>query len=232
MDAEDLGQPKAEAVAARLRRLVWGTVAAPDGRVAPRIRAVTAPVTEEAGRTACLRADVLICCADNDAARLATALITTPLHKVLVDIGTGIHHTAAPAAHPIGQGGGAGRIGARTMGADVRLIVPGMGCLLCWGGLARLARAVDDLTHPGGRRRAPVPWHEQRAGSLRSLNQIAAHLALRQIEDLVAGRLDGSHWTRIEIDPRGVPRIDRPAPAPAPAEGPCALCARAGRGED
>ena len=48
------------------------------------------PVTADSARTACTHADVLICCVDNNAARLATAMLATRYHKVLLDVGTGI----------------------------------------------------------------------------------------------------------------------------------------------
>lgn len=223
--ATDLGRNKAEAVAARLQSDIWGWLPPKAEPPSPRVRAVPVSVTEAAARAACLAADVLVCCADNDAARLATALLATLHHKVLVDIGTGIAFGAAPAGAARGD---AARRPERIMGADVRLIVPGAGCLLCVGGLARLSRAVDDLTRSGLADGTAEPWHRQRAGSLRALNHVAAHLALLQLQDLVIGRAEGSRWLRLEIDPTGLPRIVSPPAPPGGAGAPCALCARAG----
>lgn len=64
------------------------------------------------------------------------------------------------------------------------------GCILCLGGLADWAQARS-LFFPVSRR-TEADWRRQRAGSLRSLNPIAAHLGLRLLEDLVAERVDGS----------------------------------------
>lgn len=141
------------------------------------------PVTADSARAACTHADVLICCVDNNAARLATAMIATRYHKVLLDVGTGITFHA-PAAHALTHDD-------HTMGADVRLVLPGDGCLLCWGNLTNFDHAVDELLHPRPLEAQPA-WHTQRAGSLRTLNQLAAALALQLLQDLVVERVQTS----------------------------------------
>ncbi len=154
--------------------------------------------------------DVLISCVDHDGARLATALIATLYLKPLIDIGAGIF--------------GAGN--QRELGADIRLILPDERCLLCFGGLANTARAREMLT---GRAVSPaVPWHRERAGSLRSLNQLAAHFALRLLEDFVSDRLQQSTWLHLEFDPHGLPSLRTMTPAPQPT---CPLCQRTGNGD-
>ncbi|MBI4636257.1 MAG: hypothetical protein HY727_07890 [Candidatus Rokubacteria bacterium] len=85
------------------------------------------------------------------------------------------------------------------------------------------ARAILDPS-----RARDVPWHQQRAGSLRSLNQIAAHLGLRLLEDFVGERLDRSVWLRVEFDHQGMLRQEILSP-PGRA---CALCAQVGLGDD
>jgi molybdopterin/thiamine biosynthesis adenylyltransferase len=68
----DCGRPKAVALADHLRRAL-----APESPVLiPVVASITAP---EAYRAA-LDCDVLVCCPDNDAARLATALVATLFH--------------------------------------------------------------------------------------------------------------------------------------------------------
>jgi hypothetical protein len=72
-------------------------------------------------------------------------------------------------------------------------------------------------------------WRVERAGSLRSLNQLAASVALRLWEDFVAERVPESTWVHLEFDPAG--RLDvayRPAPPPTP----CRLCGLIGLGDD
>lgn len=71
-------------------------------------------------------------------------------------------------------------------------------------------------------------WRRQRAGSVRSLNQTAVGLGLRLLEDLVAGRGEGSTWLRLEFDADGVPRLERPH---RPADARCPVCAVAGLGD-
>jgi len=132
--------------------------------------------------------DLLISCVDNSQARLLSAFLAMVYLKPILDIGTGVE-----------------RIGSELrMGADVRLILPGR-CLLCCGGVAGIEEARDQLRTPGGRTVLPVTWHNQRAGSLRSLNQIAAGLGIRLLEDLLVSRVTESVWTRIEFGPNGTP---------------------------
>ena len=141
-------------------------------------------------------ADVVICCVDNAEARYATALLAKVYLKPLLDIGTGILNGPD-----------------RPMGADIRLVLPDR-CLLCFGGIAGLA----------GRREAPpADWRTQRAGSLRSLNQIAVGFATRMLEDFVAGRL-GSAWKQLNFSPDGSSDLRSRNPAPSH----CELCASIG----
>jgi len=110
----DVGQFKVKAVADNLRKDF------------PEIHITSLPqsvITMEAVMLV-KEADVLICCVDNDAARLVAGALACVYAKPLLDIGTGIlHRETAPT---------------QEMGADIRLILPGEGCILCYGGLANL----------------------------------------------------------------------------------------------
>lgn len=158
-------------------------------------------------------ADLLLACVDHDGARLATGVLASLYAKPLLDIGTGIFGTGET----------------RRMGGDVRLILPGDRCLICLGAVAnpQQARTVfiaRRLPAPPG-----LPWQQQRAGSLRSLNQIAAHLGVRLLEDLVGERVSSSLWIRLEFDPHGLPTLHRLTPHANPA---CPLCRQMGAGDD
>ncbi len=216
----DLGRPKAEALAAGL--------SPGRGPGLPPVAAVVASVAHPAGLAAARGCDVLFCCVDGDAARLACGLVAALHHRVLVDLGTGVHF-----AEDAGAEAGPGPV-PRLMGADVRLIVPGDGCLLCRGGLAGYAAALDELTDVPRPWAAPrADWRGHRAGSLAALNQMAVALGVRMLQDLVAGRLGGSAWARLEFDGRGRLAVDYPGTGGTPPGArPCALCARAGRGDD
>jgi ThiF family len=207
----DLGRPKAEALADHLRALIPHPLASP----LPVVTALRHPEARVAA-TAC---DVLVCCCDNDAARLTTAVLATLYHRILIDIGSGIFFDIPTAPHQPGH---------RTMGADVRLIVPGDGCLLCRGHLTDYAQAVTALVTRGTPPPSQFDWHRQRAGSLRTLNQIAAGLAVQMLQDLVAERLRASTWAQLEISDTGRLSVQYP-PSLAAMRG-CALCAKAGRG--
>lgn len=210
----DLGRPKAEAVADHLRALL------PHSSMSlfPIVASIGHPVALAAVR-AC---NVLFCCADNDAARLATAIPAALYYKVLVDIGTGIFYSAATTSHLPAP---------RTMGADIRLILPGDGCLLCRGNLTDYARAVDDLCNHRPPRDLQRNWSQQRAGSLRTLNQLAAALGVQMLQDMVAERLQASTWARIEFNRAGHLTVHYPPMQHINSRN-CALCAKAGLGDE
>jgi len=116
------------------------------------------------------------------------------------------------------------------MGADVRLTLPGERCLECLGGLADPEGARHALASAEAERAARLDrdWRAERAGSLRSLNQLAAAVALRLWEDLVAERVRSSTWLHVEFDHAGRLSVtDRTAPR----SGTCRLCGLAGWGE-
>ncbi len=158
-------------------------------------------------------ADVLFSCVDNPAARLATAHLATLYLRPLFDIGTGIFHAGDPAAS------------GRRLGADVRLVLPGR-CLSCLGGVAASPEAraalVPEVAPPSSPRRA---WHDERSGSLLSLNALAVHLAVRLLEDFLGGRVAGSTWLHLEFNPAGLPSIEQRRSPARPACPGCALTA-------
>jgi len=237
---DDVGKAKAAAIADRLRPQT--------PRSSAILLPIIAPITAPAAREAAKECDVLFCCADNDAARLATAVIATLYHKVLIDIGTGVffHTTGGDDA----EGRGARQIARsnaaaqttlpssspspapRRMGGDVRLILPADGCLLCAGNLANYQQAVEDLCN----HRQPVAvgadWRRQRAGSLRTLNQLAAALGVQMLQDLVAERVSATTWAQVECDEVGKLEVSYPAERRQSEQRACALCAKGGLGDE
>jgi hypothetical protein len=248
----DVGLAKVEALAARLNAL---QLPAP-----LQVTALTCSIAQPEGLAAAKVCEILVCCADNDAARLAAGLVASLYHRILLDIGAGVFYPSLPVEAPSLQSrmqalAAAGAslsallqaalfpehlppppprpdLAGRRLGADVRLVLPGDGCLLCRGGLVHYAQAVEDLSH------SPAPelvgrgegegWRQQRAGSLRSLNQVAAGLGLQQLQDLAAGRVARSQWLEMEVNPAGQAVLSYP---PLPAAAGCPLCARSGEGD-
>ncbi|OGA98189.1 MAG: hypothetical protein A3E25_20925 [Burkholderiales bacterium RIFCSPHIGHO2_12_FULL_69_20] len=148
--------------------------------------------------------DALISCVDDDRARLWAAAWASAMMLPHLDIGV--------AARLQGD-----------VGADVRLVIPEPGgrCLACLGGFANLARlptrALDD------QREDPVDFRRQRAGSLRTWAQMAAHLGLRQLELLYTGALRHSIFLRLREDESGRLRVDDLS---TPARPGCGVCGR------
>jgi hypothetical protein len=195
-----------------------------------KIHAVADSVLSLNGLVKVKRADAVFCCVDNPAARLATSFIATVYLRPLFDLGAAVlRHAGAnrdPQASALPRSVSQAEV---RVGADVRLVLPGQRCLLCFGGIPEIDRARTALLETGTSvQTTPLEWRQQRTGSLRSLNGLAAQLALRLLEELVATRLQESTWLCLDGDPTGIPLLRR---ANGKQEGRCALCVLAGRGD-
>jgi len=182
--AADIGRPKSLFLAAVARR-------AP-AAAQTRLTAVAATIQSSDALCAIKEADLIVCCPDNPAARLATGLLSAVYMKPLLDIGTGIVEVQ----------------GRREMGADVRLILAGE-CLLCLGGVTGLPQARDQLMHGDAGLRSG-DFREERLGSLRSLNALAAGCAQTLLEQCVSGVLSSSTWLQLNVNSSGLPRVTYP----------------------
>jgi hypothetical protein len=171
---DHLGAPKAEALAESLRAVNPTVVVQP----------LPYSVTDYRILPAAREADVLITAVDDDGARWAVAQLAVLYLKPLLDVGTGV--LTSESGEPL-------------LGADIRWIVPGEGCLLCIGGLAnpQQVEVVRQGLHAEQQYRAQRHWQQERRGSLRSLNMVAVGLALRMLEDYLAMRLQTSRWLRL-----------------------------------
>jgi hypothetical protein len=208
--SSDVGRFKVEALADGLRKIAVGRTLA--------LETVPASVTSLRALGALRTCDVLIATPDRGAARLATATIATLFHKVLCDFGTGVLNLPG-SRHP-------------RVGADIRLIVPGSGCLRCHGDVANPEEARAMLRSPEiepSRRGIPFEDQSARRGSLRSVNMTVVGLASRLLEDLVAERLRESVWLRLDQDHEGTPSL---RVVPRNRATACPGCTAAGRGDD
>ena len=202
----DAGRPKVDALADALRALY------------PRadIRCVHESISHVCSFDAARACDMLVCSADHDSARLATACVALLFCRPLLDVATGIHREAP-----------------NRMGASVRLVLPGR-CLLCTGGL-RVVDAGRALRSAEAERafHAGRDWRTERAGSLASLNHLAAALGLRMIEDLLLERIRDTTWLQLEYDSSGRVATAYPPLPEIHDTAPCRLCATlAGMGDD
>lgn len=210
---EDVGRVKSHALADRLQDVTLGLTS---------ISAVAASAQQLRALPLIRNASVLFCAADNSTARLAAAMLAALYLIPLIDLGTGIQRlTAAPdGSHPA----------ERKIGADIRLCLPGR-CLLCTGGLANVAEAAQIMID--SRNSQQVPWFEQRAGSLRSLNGCAVHLGLRMFEDWLENRCPHStnRHTKLLFGNDGTPEI-RTSDHPHSDSSECPVCRLTGTGDN
>jgi hypothetical protein len=173
--ARDVGWLKLTALGRRLRQF----------RPDLKLSLLPKPVTDaEAVKLLHERTDVLVTAVGNDTPRLAAAIIARQTVTVHLDVGTSIQRTAD---------------GNSSITGDIRLLLPGEGCVACVGGLANLKDTLDDLHAPPGslRRRLRPSWHEERQGSLISINAITVGAGVQAWLDLLGGRLRSSFWQRI-----------------------------------
>ena len=206
---EDIGAFKVDVVARRMRDVH------PQLEVCP----LSTSVFSQEAQAELKAAQVIICTVDSPAARLLTGAIATMYLKPWLDLGTGVFRVR-DGATPTARGPAVNR----QIGADMRLILPGDGCLLCWGGVVGLSQALQDWARP----RTPRDWQIERAGSLRSVNMLAVGTGLRWLEELVMGRLTASVWQRVEINEHGMAEWQTMGPRRDPA---CRLCAQTGLGD-
>lgn len=156
-------------------------------------------------------ADLIVTCVDRDAPRLRAAQLARQRLIPHLDIGTGVARTPREG---------------RIIAADVRLLLPGCGCVRCVGGLRDLEQAEFELWAPPGAlpRRAPERWDARdRLGSLMTVNSVAVATGVQSWLDLLAGELPGSIWHRLRWRPGKGWQIDSGLVTAAPT---CPVCQR------
>lgn len=242
----DIGRTKAEALAERL------VAYRPDLAVTCLARSATDRDAMELLRR---RADLLVTCVDSNLARMAVSLIARERLMVHLDVGTSVQARRSDAPSiatetPSRRSAGRARESresarrdpasrqsrtahdasfdapdGRTISGDVRLLLPGDGCVACVGGVSDLEDVLYDLAAPPGalRRGRPVTWSEQRAGSLISINSMAVGVAVQTFLDLLGGQLRSSYWHRLEWHPGRGLQADS---APVGATETCPFCRR------
>jgi hypothetical protein len=175
----DVGENKAVALGRRLVKY------RPDLLVLAVRRPLDALVTEEVLGGI----DLLATCVDQDGGRLRAAHWARQHLVVHLDIGTGVRRLAE---------------GGRQLAADVRLLLPGAGCVSCVGGVGDAGQAAYDFLAPPGAlpRRPPERWDARgRLGSLITLNCLAVSVGLQSWLDLLEGSLANSIWHRLRWRP-------------------------------
>ena len=179
-----IGRPKTEAVAKLLRAF------RPDLRLSLSAADAMSP---DGCEFLAQRSDLLISCVDNDAARLAVARTATRTITVHLDVATSVQRDPET-----------------LIRGDARLLLPGHGCVVCVGGMADLQAAMYELDAPPGSLplRPPQAWHEERAGSLLTINVMTVSAGVQMWLDLIAGTLRNSFWQRLRWHPGGAMQVD------------------------
>lgn len=126
-------------------------------------------------------ADIIASLVDSEQARLIASATAAAYLKPHLDIGQSV---------VVARGR------QRELGVDVRLIVPGQGCLQCIGGAGGLSLALS-MNYLIRGPRLESDFREQRAGSLASLASIAVGLGMRLVEDMLVGVRTESTWLRL-----------------------------------
>lgn len=155
--------------------------------------------------TAAKATDFVVASPDQPEARWLAGVLASAYLRPLLDIGAGVFN----------------HDGSRQTGVDVRLVLPGT-CLWCLGGVRDVDRATRASQTPES------DWQRQRAGSLRSLNQIAVGVGQRLVEELFMGTIDRSAWLTLEFGADGLPTLHRRRWSLRPR---CPVCAVSGIGD-
>jgi hypothetical protein len=172
-------------------------------------------VARSAATDALKEADLIVCCADDEAARLCSGITASLYHTAIVDAGSNV------------------ALGSSAIGGSVRLVVPGEGCLLCRGGglnlredaVRRVADASEEAVFIEDR-----DWTRERRGSLASINMQVCGFGLQLILNYFLQRGPGSRAWNIVWERDGVPRIIAIASGPE-ARRHC-LCSLSGLGDE
>ena len=169
-----VGQPKALVLANQLKRFN------PNCRVSISTRHAHKPKGLDFLRQPC---DLFVSCVDNDAARMATAIVARQSLTPHLDIATSIQRVSKELQFT----------------GDTRLFLPGQGCLRCVEGESITQDTIDEV-HFQGRylsNQSPLHWNGQRAGSLPTLNAMTAGAGIQIWLDFISGTLREAFWQRI-----------------------------------
>ncbi len=162
------------------------------------IEPIAEPVEHPTALRALTRAGLIVSAPDRAEPRVLAALCASAYHRIHLDVGTGIF----------------GDADSLEAGAEIRLTLPGEGCLLCAGGVAETPDVED--------------WRDQRAGSLRSLNQLATGYAMFLLERVAAGTRAGSVHVIVRLDREGRMEVEERL---VERRADCPICAASGQGD-
>lgn len=181
---------------------------------APDLRALDV-ASPAAGALIAATDGAIVTCVDNSRALVWANAWALALNRVHIVIASGLS----------GPGG--------LAEAEIRVLLPSEGCVVCAGGLAEsLARVRERLTEPSTDGRAPRAgrFDAERPGSLRSWSVLAGHHGLRALEQVVAGRVRHSLFRRLTEQDDGGLRVEERAVLRQAGGARCRVCEQLGGG--
>lgn len=155
------------------------------------------------------RSDLLVTTVDDDLPRLVVSQAARRTLTPHLDV----------ASHIVRQA----ESDTRQFRADARLLLPGLGCVRCVGGLQDEPQIYRRLSAPP----TAIPWQfvptwdEQRAGSLLGWNMQIAGAATDLWLDMISGQRSASYWHRMTRDSGGELRTEGAQVGPGED---CPLC--------
>ena len=180
----------------------------------PLLEAIAASVMDWKAVDALKEANVLICCADHPRARLAVAFVAALYHKPLLDVATSVYLSETEEGHrQVIQSSLSGSLQRalwrgklpgpllssrpRLYQADVRLILPGQGCLHCQGGIPNLKEFLSETQNSAElpRLQGNEFWRT-RAGSRTGWNRMAVAEAADLLTAFLSGEAGPTHHQR------------------------------------
>jgi hypothetical protein len=187
---EHIGRPKVEALSCALRGKL---------RSGATIEAHHLGVHSRAAGLLLARAAAVVSTVDSDVARLWTTAWAAAHLLPHLDVGVAVPNEG-------------------DIGFDVRLTLPGEGCLACIGGYADALDLARRLQTGDAR---PDDFRAQRRGSLRSVGHVAVGYGVRLLEHLYDGRLAGNRFVQWHESAAG---LFRQQDWVVPPFRPCPLC--------
>jgi molybdopterin/thiamine biosynthesis adenylyltransferase len=140
--------------------------------------------------------DIMVGCVDNDHSRLTLQLFSLALGKPLFDMGSGIYLSEGATLSPQVE----------ERGGQVRIAIPGRGCLACMGLATSGIRDFNWQAH--NKERGYIIGTGMTPPSVITLNQVVASLCLNSLVDYITGVGLGSFFIKYDEMNQSIRKVD------------------------